>query len=441
MANPALEDQALLQGLFQAPFSPLQNYGTGLIAVATAKRQREQELQDAARKRGEQVSDLSRQEQFTLNRDVARDAFQERRDLAQMAHEDRAIKLHADQQIRARTLELEALTKEKREERRQAEIDKAVSNGVKLSKDATLEEAIAANSAVQGRKLIAASKEASQALTAYSQYLGSTKQEVLADSMASAISSVDPKALRKSGLSLTELNSLVTNPSSMADLRARAARSGNKQAFSLLNEINSTAIGNMEAGMKLAEANKPALAGLSASFKIATDNFQNLAKVGGVSEADSIEATKNLIQSANQPPAAPTGQVLPPPPIRTGAPGAVAPAQPQQFPGILPPVGRAISSAVKPLGTMVGNVGQNVSSLLFGGDFVDPMTGGGAGSSLFAPPATNAPPAIQATNNSSGTSLPLLFNLRLQKSLQDQAALQNQIAPTFAPLHGAGASW
>lgn len=319
MANPALEDTALLQQLFQAPLSPIQNYGTGLVALATAKRQRDQELQDAERRRQQQMADMTRQEDFTLQRDAAQLSIQDRRDRAREAHEERVLKLHGDQQLRIRETELATLSKQQREDRRMAEIDKAIANGIQISEKATIEEAIRANSQAQGRKLIAASKEAGQALNAYSEYLGKTKQDVMKDSMASAMAGIDPKQLKASKLTLKDLNDLILNPGKMADLRAKALKDGNEEAFTLLNEINSQAIGNLEAGMKLAEASRPALAGLSGAFKLATENFQTLAKAGGVSEADSIEATKNLIQAA-QPPAEPAAPALPPPPLRTGSP-------------------------------------------------------------------------------------------------------------------------
>lgn len=69
MATSTLEDQALLQQLFEAPYSPLKRYGEGLLAIATQKKAREQQLQDQAR-----------QEQFTLQRDANQEEAQIRRD-------------------------------------------------------------------------------------------------------------------------------------------------------------------------------------------------------------------------------------------------------------------------------------------------------------------------------------------------------------------------
>lgn len=124
------------------------------------------------------------------------------------------------------------------------------------------------------------------------------------------------------------------------------------------------------------------------------------------------------------------------------------PAPSGQFPGIIPAVssavGSAVSGGIKAATPIIRGVGQDVSSLLFGGDFVNPfgslpspsqrMTNG-----LFAaPPAVPVVPPMTVTGQRAVPLTPeQLSKLRLLKSLQDQSALQNQVAP----ISGAGATW
>lgn len=81
MATSTLEDQALLQQLFQAPFSPIQRYGEGLLQIAAAKKAREETLADQTRKEEFQLSRDAAERDFQLARDATSAELQAQRDM------------------------------------------------------------------------------------------------------------------------------------------------------------------------------------------------------------------------------------------------------------------------------------------------------------------------------------------------------------------------
>lgn len=434
MATDTLHDNAILAGLFDQAFSPITTYGKGILAQATERRAREDRLKDlSAIRTQEEEFQLRRdanQAAAQLARDKVVDANQLARDKMQEAHREKMVGIESAARVKERLDEAKQLSAAKQEEMRKSAIDQARSEGIVLPDDAPYSLALGELAKSHGRRLIAAADSTAKALGQYSEYLGKTQQEVLGNSMAQAIASLTPKEIKSAGLTLADQNQLITNPGLLPDLRAKALREGNKDAYALLNRINSTVVDSVAEGMKAAETNKPALAGLANTFKLAQSNFQDLVKKGGADEASSIEASKRLVQASRQVPPQAAVATRPPPGSIVGGPvgvpnggavvGGVPIAEPtsQPFRGVVPMAMDAAGSAAGAVGSFyapaaraAGTAAKDIWSGAFGGGFRNPLD------DLFPPtPAQAAGP-----------------NPELQRFLDERAKFQNSQTPIAFP--------
>lgn len=346
MASEPFQDAAVLDQLLQQSLSPIANYGQGLLSLAIAKRQREQQMSDAQRareqqladaatRRAQQVEDITRSEAFTRDQSIIARSIQDRRDIDQRNFEREKIGL-TNQSIIEREKELYKLANDEKQKELLADQKReAVANGLNLPENSTYEDYVRANANAAGEKITEAIKTVQRTSSVLAAARGQTREELRRDLMSRAIGTLDPKVKKK--LTASQLNALINDPNEIVRLMDQAGRTNNRDLMASLADLNGQVQTSVSEMLTKAVGDKAMVQEIKDQNDTAQQVLQSLLKNGKYPPSAIVDAFKGYGQAAVGGPQASAGQTpqLPPLPQNFVSP-PVAPPPPTPGEGAFP---------------------------------------------------------------------------------------------------------
>lgn len=321
MASEPFQDAAILDQMLQQALSPIDTYGRGILSLAIARKNRDQQLQDVAE-----------EERFRTSNTLLANRLAQEREIDQRAWERERIGLTNQARIDLETKLYGMANDQKKQELLDEQKREATANGLKLPANSTYDDYVKANADAAGQKITAAIRTVNNTGQALAAVRGQTREELRRDQMSKALATI-PDTVKKR-LTAAQINGLINDPTTIGRLMDQAARLNDKNLLQALADINGQVQQATSEMLTKAVNDKTMTQELKDQNDTAQAVLQSLLKNNRYPASAIIDAFKGYGQAA------------------LGGPAAAAPPVPQRPP--LPtnlvshPVSQAAPSALVP---------------------------------------------------------------------------------------------